>query len=48
MFLVPDRRGGREEEGACDHGGEKGEAEEEERVLVESGAVEGWDGVLGE
>lgn len=46
MPLVPDGRGGREEEGAGDHGGDEGEAEEQEGMPLQRGAVGGREGVV--
>lgn len=44
MSLVPERRGGREEEGAGDHGEDEGEAEEQEGVALQRGAIGGSEG----
>lgn len=45
MALVPDRGGGREDEGAANDDCQKGEAEEEEGALGHQGAVAGAEGV---
>ena len=45
MFLVPQGSGGGEEKRACQDGCDEGEAEEEEGVVVQGGAVAGGEGV---
>lgn len=45
MALVPERSGGRQEKGSGDHGGDEGEAEQEEGMALEAGAVAGCDAV---
>lgn len=46
MSLIAERRGGSQEEGTRDHCGDEREAEEEEGVAREGGAVGGREGVL--
>jgi len=45
VLLIADGGGGGQEEGTGDHGGDEGEAEEEEGALVEGDAVAGCQGV---
>lgn len=47
MLLVPHRRGRCEEKAARDHGGDEGEAEEQEGVLLQGGSVPRRDGGAG-
>ncbi len=46
MSLIAEGRGGGQEEGTCDHCCDERQAEEEERVAGEGGAVGGCEGVL--